>query len=133
MNIQQLSKFHDYVIDVFHTHGHLADLFEYVPLETNSDNETLFYEDSDCDDDEWSNGISDVANQLVRMCKMYGMGMIKMKRAGQGHRLTCTITCTKNKLMEDSTVRVGERYENIMVVNINDVFTNESATQYFYL
>lgn len=124
MDIQQLPKFYDYVINVFHTHGHLADLFEYVPMETNSNNETLFYEGSDCDDDEWSNGISDVANQLIRTCKMYGMGMIKMKRALQGHRLTCTIICTKNKLTTN---------ENIMVVNINDIFTNESDTQYFYL
>lgn len=127
--IQQLSKFHDCVTKAFHDHGHRADLFEYVPLETNIADSQIFYEDSDCDDDEWLNGISEVADQLIHMCKTYGMGMVKMSRALQGHRLTCTITCTRNEL----ATRVNERDCNIMVVNINDVFTKESETKYFYL
>jgi hypothetical protein len=124
MEVKQLDEFHDCVTKAFHDHGHHADLFEYVPLETDVNDSQIFYEDSDCDDDEWVDGISDVAEQLIYMCEKYGMGMIKMSRALQGHRLTCTITCTKNKL----TSR-----ENIMVVNINDIFTKESETQYFYL
>ena len=115
MSILELSNFKDFIIYIYRNNGHNADLFINVPLRIEHSNEIIYFDDFDNDFD---SGMSSVASQLIYMCRTFGMGMIKMQRAGQGYKNTCSIICIKNQLTNG---------KNIMIVKIHDSLLNMNA------